>query len=247
MPAGSSTNVKAAESYCARCQAIAVYSVRLVRYRVRLCNRVMSAAATDMRQIVNNAARRLPPWPIYILGVGYAGWLLWLGLNGGLGVEPVKGLEHALGEAALYTLMAGLVISPLRQKLGLNFLKFRRAIGLTCFMFVFLHLLTWAVLDVQRLDRVWADIVKRPYITVGMAALVLLLPLAVTSNDWSVRRLGAAWRKLHKLVYPAAALAGLHYVMLVKGLQLKPILFLLVILILIGLRYRIPKIRPSRP
>ena len=88
--------------------------------------------------------------------------------------EPVKALEHALGEAALYLLVAGLAVTPLRRLAGINLLKFRRAIGLACFFFVVLHLLTWAVLDVQRLDRVWADIVKRPYITVGMAAMMLV-------------------------------------------------------------------------
>jgi sulfoxide reductase heme-binding subunit YedZ len=168
----------------------------------------------------------------------YAGWLLWLGIDNRLGAEPVKALEHALGEAALYLLVAGLAVSPLRRMAGVNLLKFRRAIGLACFFFVALHLLTWAVLDVQRLDRVWADIVKRPYITVGMAAFVLLVPLAVTSNDWAVRKMGAAWRKLHLLVYPAAILGAVHYVMLVKGFQLRPLIFLLVVCALLAMRFK---------
>jgi len=186
---------------------------------------------------MNRAIRAVPAWLIYLASVGYAGWLLYLGLTGGLGVEPVKGLEHALGEVALYMLIAGLMITPLRRYSGLNLLKYRRAIGLSCFVFVALHLLTWAVLDVQRLDRVWADILKRPYITVGMAGFLLLLPLAVTSNNWSVRRLGADWRKLHRLVYPAAILGAVHYVILVKGIQLKPLFMLAVVLGLLGLRW----------
>lgn len=191
---------------------------------------------------VNRAARTLPAWPIYVASMGYVGWLLYLGLTGGLGVDPVKGLEHALGEAGLYMLVAGLIITPLRKYAGINLLKYRRAIGVSCFMLVFFHLLVWAVLDVQRLDRVWADVLKRPYITVGMGAFVLMLPLALTSNNLSVRKLGARWRKLHWLVYPAAILGAVHYVMLVKGIQIRPLVFLAIVLILIGLRYR-PKKR----
>jgi|SRR6056297_319377 len=189
-----------------------------------------------LRDGINGGLRAVPAWPIYLGSLGYAGWLLWLGISDRLGAEPVKALEHALGEAALYLLVAGLAITPLRRLVGINLLKFRRAIGLACFFFVVMHLLTWAVLDVQRLDRVWADIVKRPYITVGMAALLLMIPLAVTSNNWSMRRLGPAWRKLHLLVYPAAVLGAVHYLMLVKGIQLRPILFLILILGLLALR-----------
>lgn len=189
-----------------------------------------------LRDGINGGLRAVPAWPIYLGSLGYAGWLLWLGISDRLGAEPVKALEHALGEAALYLLVAGLAITPLRRLVGINLLKFRRAIGLACFFFVVMHLLTWAVLDVQRLDRVWADIVKRPYITVGMAALLLMIPLAVTSNNWSMHRLGPAWRKLHLLVYPAAVLGAVHYLMLVKGIQLRPILFLILILGLLALR-----------
>lgn len=184
----------------------------------------------------NAVLRRLPAWPVYMGSVGYAGWIFWLGVTDQLGAEPVKVLEHALGEAALYTLVAGLAITPLRRFLGINLLKFRRAIGLACFFFVTAHLLTWAVLDVQRLSAVWADILKRPYITVGMAAFLLLIPLAVTSNNWSLRRMGPAWHRLHVLVYPAAFLGALHFALLVKGFQLKPLAFLALVLVLLLLR-----------
>ncbi|KZY41534.1 sulfoxide reductase heme-binding subunit YedZ, partial [Roseovarius sp. HI0049] len=154
----------------------------------------------------NSAVRRVPAWTVYAGGAVYAGWVFFQGATGALGPNPVEAIEHAYGEAALYLLIAGLAVTPLRRFSGLNLLKFRRAIGLACFFFVAIHLLTWAVLDVQALDRVWADIVKRPYITVGMAGFVLLLPLAVTSNNLSVRKLGPKWRQLHKLAYPAAVL-----------------------------------------
>ena len=188
-------------------------------------------------ETVNRGIRRVPAWPLYLLGLVPAVWLFWLGTTGRLGVEPIEVLEHELGEIALQLMVAGLAVTPLRRLAGVNLLKFRRAIGLTCFFFVLAHLLVWAVLDVQALSRVWEDIVKRPYITVGMVSFALLLPLAVTSNNLSMRRLGAAgWRKLHLLTYPAAILGGAHYVMLVKGWQVEPLIYMGVILALLGLR-----------
>jgi sulfoxide reductase heme-binding subunit YedZ len=190
-------------------------------------------------EVINKALRLVPAWPIYPLSLAYAAWLVWLGATGGLGAEPIKALEHALGKPALYLLVGGLAITPLRQRLGLNLIGFRRAIGLSCFFFVSVHLLVWLVLDVQALDRIWADILKRPYITGGMAGFTLLIPLAVTSNNWLLRRLGPVrWRRLHKLVYPAAVLGGVHYLLLVKGWQIKPMIFLAVILLLLVLRYK---------
>lgn len=185
---------------------------------------------------LNGAFRRLPAWPVHAVSLAYAAWVFWQGASGGLGPNPVEALEHAYGEAALYLLIAGLAATPLRRFAGINLLKFRRAVGLACFFFLSAHLLTWAVLDVQALDRIWADIVKRPYITVGMIGFVLLLPLAVTSNNLSVRRLGPRWRRLHRLVYPAAVLGAAHYAMLVKGWQMKPLVMLGIILALLALR-----------
>jgi sulfoxide reductase heme-binding subunit YedZ len=190
----------------------------------------------DVVDRLNRALRSIPVWLVYIVGALPAPYLLYLAMTGGLGVEPIKELEHELGELALQFLILGLAVSPLRRFAGLNLMKFRRAIGVLSFAYVFLHLLVWLVLDVQIPSQIWADIVKRPYITVGMAGFVLLLPLAVTSNNWSVRKLGAAWRKLHKLVYPAVLLGGIHYMMLVKGLQLEPILYLMVIVGLLATR-----------
>ena len=157
--------------------------------------------------------------------------------------EPIKALEQELGEFALQLLIVGLAVTPLRRFAGLNLIRFRRAIGLMAFFYVALHLLTWLVLDVQILSQIWADIVKRPYITIGMAGFVLLVPLALTSNNWSVRRLGPRWRKLHKLTYLAVLLGGVHYLMLAKGLQLEPLLYLGVILGLLALRIEPGKLR----
>ena len=137
--------------------------------------------------------------------------------------------------------IAGLAITPLRRHLGINLLRFRRAVGLLAFTYVGLHLAVWLVLDVQDAARIWADIVKRPYVTVGVTAFLLMIPLAVTSNDLSVRRLGSRWRRLHRLVYPAAVLGAVHFIWLSKGLQIEPLLYLAAILLLLALRLRLPR------
>lgn len=190
-------------------------------------------------QSVNGALRRVPVWPVYVVGLLVPGWFLWLGLTGGLGVEPIKELEHRLGELGLQMLIATLAVTPLRRFTGVTLMRFRRALGLLTFYYIALHLTVWLVLDVQIVSQIWADIVKRPYITIGMAGFLLMVPLAATSNNWSVRRLGAArWRRLHQLSYGAAILAATHFVMLTKGWQMEPILYLGAILALLGLRIR---------
>ena len=185
---------------------------------------------------VNGYLRRVPVWLVYTVGVLPVPIWLWLGINGQLGIDPVKEIEHRLGELALQTLLVCLAITPLRRYARLNLMKFRRAIGVLAFYYVTCHLLVWLVLDVQIPAQIWADILKRPYVTVGMAAFALLLPLAVTSNNWSVRRLGNAWRRLHRLVYPAVLLGSIHYLMLVKGFQFEPLIYLGMVLLLLGLR-----------
>ncbi|MEP0940094.1 MAG: protein-methionine-sulfoxide reductase heme-binding subunit MsrQ [Rhizobiaceae bacterium] len=185
---------------------------------------------------INSVARKVPTWAVYIVYLIPVPVLLYQGMTGGLGREPINALERELGEIALQLLIIGLCISPLRKFAGVNLIKFRRAIGLLAFTYVVLHLLVWAVLDIQSLERVWADIIKRPYITIGMVAFVLMIPLAVTSNNRSVRALGAVWRKLHLLTYPVAILAAVHFIWLSKGFQLEPLVYLTVILGLLALR-----------
>ncbi|WP_353471123.1 protein-methionine-sulfoxide reductase heme-binding subunit MsrQ [Salipiger sp. H15] len=187
---------------------------------------------------INSATRRVPPWLIYIVAPLPVAWFLYLGFTGGLGVEPIRELEHRLGELALQVLLAVLAITPLRRYAGVNLLRFRRALGLVCFFYVALHLLVWLVLDVQIPAQIWADIVKRPYITIGMLAFVLMIPLALTSNNLSVRRLGRNWRKLHTLTYPAVLLGALHFVLLRKGFQIEPLLYLGGAVLLLALRVK---------
>lgn len=194
-----------------------------------------------IQQHINHWARKIPNWVVYVLLLIPAPWFFYLGATGGLGVEPIKALEHEYGELALKLLVAGLAITPLRTHLGINLIKFRRAIGLMAFFYVSAHLLVWLVLDVQIVSQIWADILKRPYITIGMVGFILMVPLAVTSNNRSIRMLGPKWRQLHKLTYMVVLLGAVHFLMLVKGFQLEPILYLAVILALLALR--LPKKR----
>ena len=192
----------------------------------------------DVAGKINGALRRVPAWTIYIVGAVFAVWLFYLGLTGGLGPEPINALEREYGEIGLKLLVLGLLITPLRNWTGVNLIKFRRAIGVTTFFFILAHFLVFAILDVQSVSRVWTEIVKRPYVTVGMASFLMLIPLALTSNNKALRKLGPVkWRKLHKLTYPIAVLAAIHYLWLVKGFQLEPIIYLVIILGLLAARF----------
>lgn len=185
---------------------------------------------------INSAARKLPTWAVYIAGLLPIPVFFWMAATGQLGVEPINALEREYGELALKLLIAGLCITPMRRHLGLNLLKFRRALGLLAFAYVTAHFAVWAILDVQSLERVWSDILKRPYVTVGMVAFLLLIPLAATSNNRAIRGLGTRWRLLHRLVYPAALLAAVHFIWLSKGFQIEPLVYLGVIAVLLALR-----------
>lgn len=191
-----------------------------------------------MQDRINVLARRVPVWAVWLLGLVPAVWTFYLGLTGGLGAEPIKALERELGEVALQLVILGLCITPLRRHLGVNLIRFRRAVGLLAFTYVSLHLLVWLVLDVQIWAQIWADILKRPYVTVGFTAFLMMIPLALTSNDLSLRRLGPRWRALHRLTYAVAILAAVHFIWLSKGFQIEPLVYLAVILALLGLRWR---------
>lgn len=192
---------------------------------------------SDLAKSFNRATRRVPPWALYLLAPIPAVWWFYQGLTGGLGAEPINALERLYGEFALQVLILGLAVTPLKTHLKIDLVKFRRAIGVIGFFYVFAHLLVWLVLDVGILSQIWADIVKRPYITVGMLSFLALIPLALTSNNWSLRKLGGArWKTLHKLTYGAVLLGGVHGLMVAKGIQYEPLLYLAAILFLLGLR-----------
>ncbi|KGK78501.1 sulfite oxidase [Thalassobacter stenotrophicus] len=191
---------------------------------------------------ISGGVRKVPTWPVYLLGLLPPVWLLYQGITGGLGVDPVKVMEHQLGIWALQLLLAGLCITPLMRFARLNLLKFRRAVGVLAFLYILFHLVVWLVLDIQlRWGEIWADIVKRPYITVGMAAFVLAIPLVATSWNGAVRRLGAAtWGKLHQLTYIVVLLGAVHFIMQEKVWTIESLLYLGLGIGLVGLR--LPKL-----
>jgi sulfoxide reductase heme-binding subunit YedZ len=193
-----------------------------------------------LRQAANGTLRRVPVWLVYALGAMPALWLLWLIISNGLGFDPVKELEHRLGKLGLQFIVAGLAITPLRKLTGISLLRFRRAVGLLAFGYVALHLSVWLFLDIQlRWAEIGKDIVKRPYITVGMLGFAALVPLALTSNDLALRKMGArAWQRLHRLVYFAALAGAVHYVLVVKAWPPEPLVYLGVVAGLLALRLR---------
>jgi methionine sulfoxide reductase heme-binding subunit len=175
---------------------------------------------------------------IYVAGLLPAAWYFYLGVTDQLGADPQNTLERTLGLWALRFLILALAITPLRRLGGPNLIRYRRAIGLLAFYYAALHLTVYLVLD-KGLDlaAIWADIIKRPYITVGMLAFTILVPLAITSNSTMIRRLGAAtWQRLHRLVYVATAAAAIHFIMLVKAWPPEPLVYAGIIAILLLLR-----------
>ena len=180
-----------------------------------------------------------PVWLIYLIGFIPAVVLFYRALFNILGADPLKTLEHELGEYALIFLIILLSFRPIKKLMNLNLIKFRRSIGLLAFWYAVLHFLTYIILDQQLIwDLLIGDLIKRPYIIVGVFAFLTLVPLALTSNAWSMRRFGKAnWKNLHLLVYLSAILAALHYVLLVKSWPIKPLLYLLVITLLITFRF----------
>jgi methionine sulfoxide reductase heme-binding subunit len=195
-------------------------------------------AMSPVAQRINRAVRRAPTLVVWLAGLIPAVWLVWQLLNGQLGPDPLKPLEHGLGLHALQFLIAALCVTPLMRATGVNLIRFRRALGVLGFAYVLAHLLVWLVLDIQlRWDEVLRDLTKRPYIMVGMLGFALLVPLAVTSTDSALRRMGAAaWRRLHLLAWPATLAGAIHYMMVVKAWPLQPIVFLAIVVALIGLR-----------
>jgi methionine sulfoxide reductase heme-binding subunit len=207
-----------------------------------------------MRGPASSSARRLllgsdpARRAIYIVGLLPAVSTFYLGLTDQLGADPQNVLERTLGLWALRFLILTLAISPLRRLGGPNWVRYRRTLGLLAFYYAVMHLSVYLLLDKDLdLAAIWADIVKRPYITVGMLAFTMLVPLAVTSNSTSIRRLGgAAWARLHKLVYVAIAAAALHFVMLVKVWAVEPLVYAAIVAVLLGYRLVAYAMKPQR-
>ena len=174
--------------------------------------------------------------------LGFQVWQTVQGQGDGLGANPIERLTHRTGELALYCLLLSLAVTPLRLLTGRAVLtRFRRLIGLVSFAYAVLHLGIY-VLDRSlgedgfTLRDVGKDIVKRPYITIGTLAFLILLSLAVTSTNGMIRRLGHSWQKLHRLVYPAAVLVIIHFAWLVKAGLTRPLIFFGVLMGLLAAR-----------
>ena len=166
-------------------------------------------------------------------------------LDGDLGANPLERVTDVTGQWGLRFLLLTLAITPLRRLTGWTWLlRFRRMLGLFVFFYITLHFLTWVWLD-QELSwgNILADIVKRPYVTVGFSAWLLLLPLAATSTRGMMRRLGSNWQRLHRAVYVIGVLAILHYIWLVKADLLEPLIYAAVLILLLLVRWRPQVIR----
>jgi sulfoxide reductase heme-binding subunit YedZ len=155
-----------------------------------------------------------------------------------LGANPVEAITHVTGEWALRFLVATLVVTPLRRLSRWRFLApYRRTLGLLCFFYATLHFATYLILDLGLDPGILVeDVLERPYVTAGFTALVLLVPLAATSTRGMTRRLGRHWKTLHRLVYPAAICAVVHFLWLVKADLREPLVYASVLGVLLAVR-----------
>jgi sulfoxide reductase heme-binding subunit YedZ len=177
-------------------------------------------------------------------------WIVWRAFSNDLGTNPIETLNRYTGDWTLRFLLITLAVTPLRKLSGWHgLIRLRRMLGLFAFFYACAHFLTWVWID-QRfdLDSIVADIAKRPFITLGFTCFVLLVPLAVTSTNAMVRRLGGRrWQRLHRLVYFIAAGGVLHYLWLVKSDIREPVLYGLILMVLLGYRLWDALRRPASP
>jgi len=174
--------------------------------------------------------------------------LVYQAFLGSLGTNPVEEITHRTGDWGLRFLLITLTVTPLRRISGWSWLlKLRRMLGLYAFFYAVLHFITYIWFD-QYFDwmEILLDIPKRPFITVGFAAFVLLIPLAMTSTRGMVRRLRKNWVRLHRLVYLIACLGVLHFTWLVKADIQEPMIYAILLFLLLGYRVRSWWLRPQR-
>ncbi len=171
--------------------------------------------------------------------------LLWDAFSDGLGAEPIEEVTHRTGKTALVLLLCSLAVTPLRRITGWNgAVRFRRLLGLFAFFYACLHFATYLFDQELRPAYVVEDVVEHPYVTAGFTAFLLLVPLALTSTQGMIRRLGKRWLKLHRLVYAAAALAVLHFVWLVKKDLTEPMIYAAVLSLLLA--FRLPMVSGAK-
>ena len=164
--------------------------------------------------------------------------LVWDGFHDALGANPIEKITHRTGDWSLRFLLITLTITPLRKIFGWKQLvRLRRMFGLFAFFYVCIHFSIYIVFDhFFDVNEIAKDIVKRPYVTVGFTAFLLLIPLAITSTNKMMKRMGKSWKQLHQLVYVIAVLGILHYLWLVKADVLQPVMHAIILLILLSIR-----------
>ncbi|MGH9257392.1 MAG: sulfite oxidase heme-binding subunit YedZ [Vicinamibacterales bacterium] len=164
--------------------------------------------------------------------------LVYWTLTGDTGPNPIEFITHTTGTTALTFLIITLTITPLRRMTGRNeLIRLRRMLGLFAFFYACLHVLTWSVLDwFFDVASMAGDVLKRPFITMGMTTFLLLLPLAITSTAGWIRRLGRRWQQLHRLVYIAGITVVIHFWWVVKADFRQPRLWALALSVLLGFR-----------
>lgn len=184
---------------------------------------------------------------LFLAGLGPLAQLGWKAFHDGLGANPIEVITHSTGTWTLVFLLVTLSISPVRKLSGaLWLIRFRRMLGLYAFFYGMLHFTTYIWLDkFFDIHEMVKDIYKRPFITVGFTAFVLLIPLAVTSTQRMIRRLGRRWHMLHQLVYASTALGAVHYLWLVKADRRVPEIYSGILAVL--LLYRAGRRFASRP
>ena len=176
---------------------------------------------------------------VWLLCLVPALWFTYGAFTNNLGPNPIEAITRGTGDWTLRLLLASLAITPARRLLGVpDLIRFRRMLGLWAFFYAFLHLMTWVWLD-KFFDpaEMWADVVKRKFVTAGMAGFLCLLPLAITSTTGWIRRLGKNWQRLHRLAYLAAAAGVVHYWWLVKSDIRLPAMYGLILIALLSLRF----------
>ena len=182
---------------------------------------------------------------VFLLSLIPLGRLIWFGVNDDLGANPIEFITRSTGTWALIFLCITLAMTPLRLLTQYSvWIKLRRMFGLFCFFYACIHFFIWFWLD-QNLDvqSMWLDVLKRPFITMGFLTLVLLTPLALTSNSWAVRKLGKRWSILHKLVYLTAGTAILHYWWHKAGKNDLEVVYIYAAVLLLLLASRLPAIK----
>src|SRR5579871_700323 len=174
--------------------------------------------------------------------------LVWLGLHAGLGANPIEFITHSTGDWTLTFLLVTLAVTPLRKITRQYWLvNFRRMLGLFAFFYGCLHLMTYVWLDkFFDVHEMLHDVAKRKFITAGMTAFALMIPLALTSTKWSIRKLGKRWQVLHRLIYFSAAAGVIHYIWLVKADLRKPLEYAFVLGLLLLYRVVVWFIAKSR-